>query len=87
MGRTAPTLRLALREEIERLRRISRAERDPKVREALNWITSIGEKLLDAYSTEPVCDAMEVILVSALVDLFIRVKELSSSSELAQDSG
>lgn len=79
MGRTAPTLRMALREELERLKRVSRAERDPKVKEALDWIVSVGEKLLDAYSNEPVSDAMEVIVMSALVELFIKVRELSSA--------
>lgn len=66
-----------MRRELERLRRISRAERDPDIKKSLEEVLMVGEKLLDAYSIEPPADAMEVVLLSAIVELFSRCRDLS----------
>ncbi|MDK2384081.1 MAG: hypothetical protein QI199_04640, partial [Candidatus Korarchaeota archaeon] len=62
---------------LERLRRIAKVERDPEIRRSLEEVLRVGEKLLDAYSVEPPTDAMEVVLLSAIVELFSRCRDLS----------
>lgn len=89
MGRSAPTLRVAVRRELERIKRISRVERDPEIRRSLEEVLRVGEKLLDAYSIEPPADAMEVVLLSAIVELFSRcggrsVNEMSQTSQTTE---
>lgn len=84
MGRSAPTLRVAVRREIERLKGVAKAERDPKMRKALEEIIRVGERLLDAYSLDPPADAMEVVLLSALAVLFSRC--LGEGEDRSSDS-
>ena len=76
MGRSAPTLRVAVRRELERISRVAKAERDPEVRRALEELVSSGALLLDAFQVEPPADALEVVLLSALVALTRRISEL-----------
>ena len=78
MGRSAPTLRMALRREIERIERIARAERDPHTKKALKELIASAERLLDAYSADPPTDVREVLIMSAVVELFVRLGELES---------
>jgi len=76
MGRSAPTLRMALRREIERIERIARVERDPHTKKALKELITSANRLLDAYSVDPPADAREVLMMSAIVELFVRLEEL-----------
>lgn len=81
MGRSAPTLRTAMRREIERLSRLARAEKDPEMRKALEELIGSGEGMLDAYFFDPPSDPMEIVLMSALVELFRRVSHLEKRKE------
>ncbi len=78
MGRSAPTLRVAVRRELERLRRVARAERDPRIRRELERLLEGGEILLDAFGSGPEfpTDAWEVALLGVIVGLALRVAEL-----------
>lgn len=78
MGRSAPTLRMALRREIERIEKIARAERDSHTKKALKELIASANRLLDAYSADPPADAREVLMMSAIVELFVRLEELKS---------
>lgn len=77
---------MAVRRELERLRRVAKAERDPEMRKALEEIIGVGERLLDAYSLEPPVDAMEVVLLSALAVLFSRCGDRRKGSSDKPDS-
>lgn len=82
MGRSAPTLRVAVRRELERLRRVARAERDPRVRRELERLLESGEILLDAFSSgaEPPLDAWEVAVLGVIIGLALRVAELERAA-------
>ncbi len=65
-----------MRRELDRIRRLSKMERDPEVRRSLEEVLEAGEKLLDAYSSsDPPEDPLEVILLGAIVELFSRCRE------------
>ncbi len=83
MGRSAPTLRVAVRRELERLRRVARAERDPRVRRELERLLKSGEILLDAFSSgsELPTDAWEVAVLGVITGLALRVAELERAAE------
>ncbi len=83
MGRSAPTLRVAVRREIERLRRIARSERDPRIRSEFERLLRGGELLLDAFGAgpEPPQDAMEAVLLGVIAGLALRVRELEQATE------
>ncbi|MCD6323673.1 MAG: hypothetical protein J7L55_00995 [Desulfurococcales archaeon] len=75
MGRTAPTLRAAVRAEIARLRKLLRFVRDEELREALEDGLNHAEELHDTYiSTEPPMDPMEVVLMSMIAELYRRLR-------------
>lgn len=78
MGRSAPTLRMALKREIKRIERIARMERDPRTKRALEELMASANRLLDAYSIDPPVNAREVLMMSAIVELFVRLEELQS---------
>ena len=68
-----------MRRELERLRKVAKAERDARRRAALEEILKFGEGLLDAYSADPPSDPLEVLILSALAEVFARVRELERS--------
>jgi len=73
MGRTAPTLRTALRAEVARLERVVRYVRDPELREALEEALKHAEVLHDAYlAAGPPLDPLEVIFLSMIAELYRR---------------
>ena len=76
MGRSAPTLRMALRMEAERLRRLSRHVRDEGLRRALEEIAEKTMLLHDAFLHSPESDAFRVLVLSVLADLEERVSRL-----------
>jgi len=73
VGRTAPTLRAAVRAEVARLKRLIRYVRDPELREAFRNALKHAEELHDAYlATGPPLDPLEVVLLSMIVELYRR---------------
>jgi len=83
LGRSAPTLRVAVRRELERLRRVARAERDPRIRREFERLLKDGELLLDAFGAgpEPPQDAMEAVLLGVITGLALRVRELERATK------
>ena len=73
MGRTAPTLRAALRAEVARLERVIKYVRDPELRKALEEALKHAEVLQDAYlAAGPPLDPLEVVLLSMIAELYRR---------------
>jgi hypothetical protein len=69
---------MAVRREIERIERIAKVERDPQTKKALKELLASANRLLDAYSIDPPVDAREVVVMSAIVELFLKLEELRS---------
>jgi len=73
MGRTAPTLRAALRAEVARLERVVKYVRDPELRKALEDALRHAEVLHDAYlAAGPPLDPLEVVFLSMIAELYRR---------------
>lgn len=82
MGRTAPTLRAAMREEIHRLRKVATAIRDPELKKAMEDLLNHATELHDAYlRTDPPIDPMEAIILSMLTYLRKLVGDQESEKE------
>ena len=85
MGRTAPTLRSAVREEVRRLRSLLKHVRNDELRKGLEEGLRNAEGLHDAYlETEPPMDPLEVVILSMIADLYrrcLRVEGMGSGRE------
>ncbi len=67
MGRTAPSTRILVEAEIDRLRRVASRLRDPRDREALEEIIEYTYRVLDAYRFEAMADPLEPIIIAGLL--------------------
>ena len=85
MGRTAPTLRSAVREEVRRLRSLLKHVKNDELRKGLEEGLRNAEELHDAYlETEPPMDPLEVVILSMIADLYrrcLRVEGLGPGRE------
>ncbi len=70
MGRTAPSVRVALDKEIIRIRKILRYLKDPEDRRILEELLSCSYKIIDAYRYEPYfMDPIEPIILGMILCL------------------
>jgi len=85
LGRTAPTLRSAVREEVRRLRSLLKHVRNDELRKGLEEGLRNAEGLHDAYlETELPMDPLEVVILSMIADLYrrcLRVEDVGSGRE------
>ncbi len=81
MGRTAPSFRAALRDEVARLRRVAARIRDKELRSALDEALDAVELLHDAYvEAGPPPDPVEAVLLAMIAELYRRLKECREGS-------
>lgn len=69
MGRTAPSSRILVEEELDRLRRVSKHVRDPRDRELLEELLDSVHRVLDAYRYEAMGDPLEPILLAMILEI------------------
>ena len=67
MGRTAPPARVLVEAELDRLRRVAGALRDPGDREALERAIRAVYRVLEAYRYVPMRDPLEPLLIAVAV--------------------
>ncbi|MFZ8823384.1 MAG: hypothetical protein ACO2O0_04440 [Desulfurococcales archaeon] len=75
MGRTAPSLRMGVEGELDRLRKIFSSIEDPELREAALESLEGAVKLYNAFQRSPSSDPLEVILFSLIVELYRRLRK------------
>lgn len=75
MGRTAPSLRVGVEGEIERLRKIFSSIEDPELREAAIESLEHATRLYNAFQRSPSSDPIEVIIFSLIVELYRRLRK------------
>ncbi|NOZ30449.1 MAG: hypothetical protein GXO68_00635 [Crenarchaeota archaeon] len=75
MGRTAPSSRVLVESELERLVRVSRHLRDPSDRRLLEDLLRSVHRVLDAYRYEAMGDPLEPILVAMILEVARRCRE------------
>lgn len=75
MGRTAPSSRVLVESELERLVRVSQHLRDPSDRRLLEDLLRSVHRVLDAYRYEAMGDPLEPILVAMILEVARRCKE------------
>ncbi|MCE4622999.1 MAG: hypothetical protein F7C82_02605 [Desulfurococcales archaeon] len=75
MGRTAPSSRVLVESELERLLRVSRHLRDPGDRGLLEDLLRSVHRVLDAYRYEAMGDPLEPILVAMILEVARRCRE------------
>lgn len=73
MGRTAPSLRMGVEGEIERLRRIFSSIEDPELRKVAMESLEHATKLYNAFQRSPSSDPVEVIVFSLITELYRRL--------------
>lgn len=75
MGRTAPSLRVGVEEEIERLKKIFSSIEDPELREAAIESLKHAARLYNAFQRSPSSDPVEVIIFSLITELYRRLRK------------
>ncbi len=73
MGRTVPTIRMVIEEEITRLRKLSLYIHDPLLKKSLEEILSSCNELMAAFKAVPLESPVDMILFASLLKLYARM--------------
>ncbi len=74
MGRTTPTLRMGVEEEIARLRMIFRSIEDPELRDSMLNLLERSKTLVNAFQRTPGPDPIEVVVFSMIAEIYMELK-------------
>ncbi len=74
MGRTTPTLRMGVEEEIARLRMIFRSIEDPELRDSMLNLLERSKALVNAFQRTPAPDPIEVVVFSMIAEIYMELK-------------
>ena len=81
MGRTAPSARIPVEEELERLRRLARHLKNPRDRELLLEALDKVYDIVDAYRYTPMHDPLEPILLALVLRCLENRRKTTSSPQ------
>ncbi|MEB3764542.1 MAG: hypothetical protein GSR77_00015 [Desulfurococcales archaeon] len=81
MGRTAPSTRIPVEEELERLRRLARHLKNPRDRELLLEALDKVYDIVDAYRYTPMHDPLEPILLALVLRCLENRRKTASSPQ------